>query len=163
MASVQIRKSDDPAKSQIKWKWGKGDLYTHPSLGTPNTTTDYILCVYDSTSGADTHVTTVEVDASVLWVNKDPKGWSYKDKTGSQDGVQKIGLNPGSAGKTKAQLSAKGTLVPVPLPIVGGAYFDQDPRVTVQLVNSNGACWTSEFTSADTVKNTEAQFKALAK
>jgi hypothetical protein len=54
-------------------------------------------------------------------------------------------------------------LAPVPVPLGGGAYFDQDPRVTVQLVNSDNTCWTSEFTSADTVKNTEAQFKALAK
>jgi hypothetical protein len=38
-------------------------------------------------------------------------------------------------------------------------YFDADPSVTVQVKNSDGACWTSGFTTAQ-IKNTAVQFSA---
>jgi hypothetical protein len=119
--------------------------------------------VYDSTADVDALVTSVEVFADPIWVDKTPKGWSYKDKAGTQDGVGKLQLKPGVEDKSKAQLSAKGASAPLPAPVGGGNYFEQDPRVTVQLVNSDGTCWTSEFGDSDTSKNDEAQFKAVDK
>ena len=39
-------------------------------------------------------------------------------------------------------------------------YFDADPSVTVQVKNSDGACWTSDFTTAQIKKNTAVQVSA---
>ena len=41
--------------------------------------------------------------------------------------------------------------------------FVQDPAVTVQLVNSAGKCWTSEFTAEGTSKNGGGRFRAKAR
>ncbi|HYC55357.1 MAG TPA: hypothetical protein VEL28_10545 [Candidatus Binatia bacterium] len=46
------------------------------------------------------------LDVSAHGLHKAPKGSSYTDKTGSSDGVAKLSLRIGVAGKTKLQLEA---------------------------------------------------------
>jgi hypothetical protein len=96
-----------------------------------------------------------------------PKGWKYKDKTGSQDGVIGVSLKTGLAGYPKAKVKAAGIALPLPLPFDLTSFFDQSSTVTVQLVKNGGpggdVCWTSEFEVADTKLNTPTQFKATAK
>ena len=95
------------------------------------------------------------------WQDKNPKGFNYKDKAGTADGVQKGQLKTGAAGKPKAQIKAKGSNLPTPVPISASGFFDQDTTVTVQLVNDETAtCLESVFTSFK--KNTGDQFKAKA-
>jgi hypothetical protein len=48
----------------------------------------------------------------------------------------------------------------MPAPASSTAFFDQSPGVLVQLVNSAGACWTSEFT-APAKKNEGDRFKDI--
>ncbi len=63
-------------------------------------------------------------------------------------------------GSTKITLKAGGVNLPTPTPVdpsFPGSFFNQDPTVTVQLHNSEGVCWTSEFDTA--VKNTSRTFK----
>jgi hypothetical protein len=62
------------------------------------------------------------------------------------------------AGKSQAQVKAKGVNLPMVTPIGGGAYFDADPSVVAQLVTSEEKCWTTEFAVA--TKNEESQYKA---
>jgi hypothetical protein len=55
-----------------------------------------------------------------------------------------------------------------PSPVVragtdGSTFFNEDTTVTVQLVNSEGKCWTSAFAAADTKKNEADSFKAQAR
>jgi hypothetical protein len=128
-------------------------------LGNPDTTASYALSIYDSTASVDQLVGGVQIAPNANWESKDPKGWKYKDKTGTEGGVQKAQLKTGDAGKSKAQVKAKGLNLTLPAPVSGTEFFDQDPRVTVQLVNDETpTCWTSEFTTAK--KNTSEQFKA---
>lgn len=85
-------------------------------------------------------------------------GWLYKDTVRRQDGVQKIKLRPGAvAGQSSAFLIARGVDVPMPVP-VGSQLFAQDPHLTVQLRNSEGACWTSQFSTNR--RNSPDLFKA---
>lgn len=124
------------------------------------TTTSYALCVYDSVGGSSSLAASLEVDPSAFWLSYDPKGWRLKDKTGTYDGVQQIILKPGAAGKSSAQVKAKGVNLATPVPVDASTFFSQDPQVTVQLLSSAGVCWTSEFTG--NTANTAAQFKAKA-
>jgi len=158
-AQFQVKNSSDPSKNQMKWKWGKGELLDQNMLGAPNVDTEYALCVYDTSAGIASLKTTLTVDPSAFWVSKAPKGWNYKDKTGTSDGVTGVQLKTGAAEKAKAQVKARGLNIPMPVPLMS-QYFDQDPSVVVQLISSEGLCLTSSFTAAS--KNIPTQFKAKA-
>ena len=43
----------------------------------------------------------------------------------------------------------------------GAEMFDQDTSLIVQLLNDEGACWSMEFTPAQTKSNTATSFKAV--
>jgi cysteine-rich repeat protein len=150
------------AKNQIKWKLSKGQAFTQADLGDPTTTTTYRLCVYDTTTGVASLKTSLVIPPNATtWHSKDPKGLAYVDKAGAQDGVTKAQLKTGPAGKTKVQLSAKGTSLPAITPFSGTELYDKDPKVTVQLLNSaTSTCWSTDFTNAK--KNTATSFSAKA-
>ena len=166
-AQLQVKNNSNDTKDQLQWKWQQGQELQQSDLGDPVGTTDYVLCVYDSVVGVPALVATLTVPPSGLWQNKDPKGWLYKDKLLSQDGVQQIQLKTGSGDKSAAKLKAKGANVPMPVPAGPSQFFTQDPIVTVQLDKQGGSgpstCWTSEFTASQTTKNDGVQFKANAK
>jgi hypothetical protein len=159
-AQLDLKKNADPTRSQLLWKWQRGDAVEQEDLGDPITTTSYVLCIYDQAASVAELVEDLVVEPSAAWTSKAPKGLIYKDKPGTEDGVQQLKLNTGAATKAQAQLKAKGMNLLLPLPSGGGAYFDADPSVVVQLVNSDDQCWTTEFTTA--TKNTETHYKAKA-
>ncbi len=147
----------------LGWPWGKGEAFEQLDLGTPTTSTTYTLCVYDTTASSPVLAAKLDVaPSSSLWSDDDPKGVRHKDKAGTSDGVTSLQLKTGAAAKTKVKLTAKGAALPLPA-AAGTAYFEQDPKVVVHLFNSEGACWTSEFTSAATKKHDDGSFKAQTK
>jgi len=156
-SKLQVTDKTPDSKDKLQWKWIKGDELLFPELGTPSTTTEYALCVYDTSSSTPTLVTSVVVPPSVFWLPKN-NGFKYTDKTLTNDGVQKVTLKIGAAGKAKADFKAKGMNLPTPAPFSGSQFFEQDPAVTVQLINNNGTCLTTEFTGP-AQKNDGQQFK----
>lgn len=159
-AQFQLKSNANPDKQQLKFKWQKGAAFDHAMLGDPLTTTDTALCIYDETGGVPALVGRVGVPANAFWVDKNPKGFQFKDKTGVYDSVTKVQLKPKAAGKSSVALQAKGANLTLPLPISVTEYFDQDTNVTVQLQSGAGICWSADFTSAGTTKNDGVQFKA---
>ncbi len=158
-ASFQLKKSDDDARDQIKWKLSRGGAFNQAALGDPATSRIYLLCIYDSTGNADSLVATLEIDPNANWTTKDPRGLQYKDKAGAEDGVTKAKLKTGDTGKTSLSIGAKGINIPMPAPAGDTAFFNQDTTVTVQLVNDQTpTCWTSAFMTAKT--NDGTHFKA---
>jgi len=157
-AQLQLKGNVDPSRNQLTWKWQRGEELLQSDLGDPVTATTYYLCIYDQTGSTPALVGTLQIDPNAAWASKDPKGFNYKDKLGTEDGVQKGKLKTGVAGKSQAQVKAKGVNLPMPVAIGGGAYFDADPSVVAQLVTSQGKCWTTEFAVA--TKNDESQYKA---
>ena len=80
------------------------------------------------------------------------KGFKYKDKLKTADGVMKVKLRAGVPGKGKAIVKAKGpNLPPLPLPMTG--------PVIAQLQNSEGGCWGATY-DALIKKNNVKIFKA---
>ena len=153
--ALQIKNNADDAKDQIKWKFGGGTEVAHADLGDPVGSDGYRLCIYDSHDGVPDLVSALLVQPSASWVDKDPKGFQYKDSTGAQGGVAKIQVKPGENDKSKAQFGAKGTAVQMPTKFNTTTFFESDTNVTVQLAREGGTqCWSSEFTTADLNSNT---------
>ncbi len=163
--SVQLTISDSSnnARDQIGWKWSRGAATSQADFGDPLMSTSYTLCVYDTAASVSSLAAWARVDPNAAWRDKSPRGWAYKDKSAAFDGIDKIKLKPGAAGRSKAQLRSKGVGTPTPLPVAVDRLFSLDPSVTVQLINSDGVCWTSEFSAADVRKNSEKKFKAKFK
>ncbi len=141
-------KPGKPNKDKLKWRWKKGKRTVLADIGTPSIDTDYTLSVFDE-SGLQ-HEFTIPGGQATLWKGND-KGWTYKDKAGSSDGVTGIKLKRGDNGKASAIINGKGVRLAL------GTLNITTP-MTVQLRNSLGRCWETTFTSA--VKNDSNQFKA---
>lgn len=140
------------AKDKLVWKWIKGQNTTQADFGDEVMgTANIALCVYDNGALAGSAL----VAPGAGWSTISTKGWKFLDKSGAQDGVQKIILKASTSGKSKALVKGKGAGLPdMATPFTG--------PVTVQLVNSEtGLCWTSAF-SAPFSKNVATKFKDKA-
>ncbi len=135
--SILIVKDKSPdSKDKLIWKWIKGDATTRMDFEDPSSTAKYALCVYENGSLIASPGVPPGMPA---WSLIGSKGFKYKDKLGTEDGIQKIILKSGTAGKAKALVKGKGDNLPTITPPL-------TLPVDVQLVNSdNGKCWGSTF------------------
>jgi hypothetical protein len=142
-------------KPRLLWKWTKGAATTVADFGNPLATTSYALCVYPGSQ----RLMSVTAPAGgtcagrPCWTVR-PKGFRYGDLAYTPTGASRLDLQAGTAGHARIGMQGKGALLAVPtLPVQG-------LPVTVQLRNSNGACWGSTFGSAQ--RNDAGQFKATS-
>jgi photosystem II stability/assembly factor-like uncharacterized protein len=146
-----LKDQTNDSKDKLIWKWIKGSQTSKvPDFGTPTTTTDYQICIYD---GTNTLILSALAPAGGLcnvssptacWADK-PTGFKYKDKDLTPDGLQQILLKEGIAAKAKIIVKGKGVNLQMPsMPLI--------QPVTVQLKNSAGVCWEGVY-SAPPTKN----------
>jgi cysteine-rich repeat protein len=151
--AVLVYKNDasDDNKDKLTWKWIKGQTTTFAELGLPTGTTAYTLCLYDNNAAlGDATVPGGAPKWAVIGANK---GYKYKDKPGTADGIRKVILKASAANKSKALVKGKGVNLP-DLPALPFAL-----PVTAQLVNdANNVCFTTVFNTAK--KNVGSTFKA---
>jgi len=171
-SSLALKRASDPSKSKLAWKWSKGaSAVTQADFGNPvDGSSGYALCLYDETGGNRELVLEMAGAAAgscsgkPCWKAVSDKGWAYKNKKGNTDGVTKIALRGGAAGKPMLQWAGKGTSLDLPAPVSGSAYFAVDSALTVQLHrDDDGRCWTSTYEAASVKKNDAAQFKAATR
>ncbi len=152
VAGASLAVSEKSAgKESLKVQWKKlADASTEGDLGDPVTgATAISVCLYDDAGmlvqaynvdrpGAD-------CDGKPCWKAKEGKGWSYKDKTVSADGMSKLAFAAGDADKGKAAAAGKNNASKgqsaLPTGIV--AQLTGQSMPTVQLVASDGACVTA--------------------
>ena len=80
-------------------------------------------------------------------------GFKYADRDLTPDGLPGVTLRSGSLGRARITLKGKGDRLAMPtLPL------SQDPRVTVQLVATTGACWETSH-AAPARRNDGVQFR----
>ena len=73
-------------------------------------------------------------------------GFKFKDLGALPHGIQQLVVKAGAQGKSKVQVKGFGQALPDP-----SMPFQQNPKITVQLVNSIGNCWGADYvTSAET-------------
>jgi hypothetical protein len=160
-AMLKVTNSADPARDKFLWQWTKGDAFAQADLGDPSSSTDYRLCIYDSTSDVTELTAALDIPAgSPFWKNVTPRGWVWNSSTGAISGVRKVQLKTGALGRTKVKLLAAGTSLALPLPHSMTEFFDGDTSVTVQLFAGDDRCWTSVFPSSGISVNTTASFRA---
>lgn len=158
--SVLIMK--DRAQDQadrVLWKWIKGAATAKADFGSPLTTTDYALCVYDGSPALVTHAC-APADGMCAgrpcW-KETRRGYKFRQRDVSGAGLKnslQIVLNEGAAGSAKILVKGNGGTPPIPaLPIA--------QPVRVQLVNGAGTCWEATY-SAPAVQNEADRFKDKA-
>jgi glucose/arabinose dehydrogenase len=158
--SLKLKDKADDAKDQVTWRHKKGtSALVQGDFGDPaDGTGAYSLCIYDRTAEVPVLVTFASVVAGTGWKAISTKGYRYKDNAAAQDGIRVVKLKSGDSGKPLVQFKLKGASVPMPTPASGTQFFEQDSAVTVQLLASNGNCWTAEFATAR--KNSVDEFRA---
>jgi hypothetical protein len=144
-------KESIPGKEKILAKMLGGPEILQPAFGDPLDPggTVYNLCVYDDTPAlvAELHVDragAASCNGGECWsaLGGDPpngKGYSYKDKDATVQGIAKILLKggAGSAGKSKILVKGKGSNLPLPI----AAALTSATAVTVQLHAEGTGCF----------------------
>ncbi len=152
-AKFQIKDKTPDTGDQVVFKWNKGAATSVVDFGAPTTSDDYALCVFnpglimqlDAPAGGI-------CNTSQCWKTLSIKGFAYKDSLRTPNGVDKVTLKAGLAGKAKVQLKGKGANLPaLPLPLTLPA--------TVQLQSENGQCWEGVFSTLGQQINDSLQFK----
>jgi len=159
-ASLVI-KSNGGTRDKLIWKWTKGEATSGLDFGDPTGgDTTYTLCVYGQVAGTAQLALQAQVpaggscDGAPCW-QATSKGFAYRDSAGAADGIKKITLKSGAAGKAKIIIKGGGVeLDTPPLPLA------QDPQVIVQLKNTfqAGRCWEARY-SPPAKQNDTVQFK----
>jgi uncharacterized delta-60 repeat protein len=160
----QLRKdAANPSRSTLRWKWSSGEAFVQADLGSPQSTTSYSLCVYDTVGSDPTLATWIDVPpSSAFWTSKAPNGFQYKDFLTTADGARVIKLKTGALDRTRVEFAAKGANLFLPA-AAGATYFEQDSGVIVQLASSDDRCWTSGFLSEHTSSNDGTRLRFTAK
>jgi hypothetical protein len=158
-ASIQLRDKTPDTQDLLNFGWQLGATTTFGELGTPLSTTDYQICVYDA--GGLVRRATAPAGGSCkskpCWKqtpSSSPTTYVYKDPLLTPDGTNAVTLKSGTSPKPKVQWKAKG------IPMDDGA-LGLVPPVVVEVSNGdNAVCFGQTFTVGDITLNTTEQFKA---
>ena len=146
--------------SRLIWHWRQFPA-TIADFGSPDTTSNFELCIYDYAGGVPSLRFAFSIPAggqcgkSRCW-KRTPTGWSYRNLDGDPDGIVLMTFQSNESGGGDIVIKGGGPLLPpFGLPLV------QDPEVAAQLNSSDGLCWTTRF--HDARRNYRGQFTARSK
>lgn len=127
------------------WGWigDAGDDLGDPVGGD----TRYALCVYDTRRGdpvAAQLVMSTVIPPGRGWRMGADKLLAFIDCTGSNGGIKLIGITAPGVAPRKIVVEGSDDRLVLPPP-AGGLLLAQNPRVSVQLVNSSGGCWQGVY------------------
>ncbi len=133
-ASILLLDKTGDDRDSLKWKWLRGTATSPFDFGTPLSTTDYALCIYDANGLALDAL----VPAGSGW-QAGLTGFKYKSRSGTPAGVTQVLLRTGADGKAKILVQGQGTALRLP----SLAVIAQPLRV--QLRSSDGLCWEAVY------------------
>jgi hypothetical protein len=142
------------------WKWIKGEATTLADFGSPTTTDGYTLCVFDD--GTEVFRSTINPGGACgslpCWRLLGSTGYKYINRDRTPDGILKLLLKSGTAGKAKVILKGKGDNLPFPV-----GFLPMSTPVKVQLSNDTpGTCWQTTHISMGPLINTIDQYKSVS-
>lgn len=121
-SALRLVNGGAPIKQRLTWRWGKGG--TIAAIADPMLSSGYAICLYDG-GGLLLYAATVppaaSCDGSSCWrgLGSPPgrTGWKFKDKARRYDGVDEIVVKPGTNGRSRASVKARGSsLSSIPFP-----------------------------------------------
>lgn len=135
---------------------------TQGQFGDPvNGTTAYAVCVYDAADVLRGQYSLLRAGATCTdkpcWKAVSDKGYTYKDKYATADGIMQAQLTGGDAGKGKVKFKGKNSSGDLPTGVVAGL-LNNPTGATVQIVSSDAVCVTLGLT--DVKKADATAFKA---
>lgn len=147
-ASIAINETK-PGKEKLVAKLTGGPALAQSDFGSPVTgATAYDVCLFDD---AGNLAAAFRVDRAAdtcagtpCWKATKDTGWQYQDKAASSDGVTKMKLAGGVAGKSQLQVQAannakKGQLA---MPTGIAAALQESASATLQVVSSDAQCFS---------------------
>jgi len=146
-----------PRGDLLLWKLQRGPAITSKDLGDPALSDDYAFCIYDAGGGLLLGASAPAggiCGAKACWKPLGLSGWRYGDQFGTPDGLQKLLLRGGDAGKSRLGLKGKGTHLA--LPALGSLALP----LKTQLRSQAGGCWEAEFPQSSVLKSDTGVFKA---
>jgi len=154
-ARLDVRDGEPSLRDAVDWTWPKGATTTRAELGDPTASSSVDVCVFGASSDV---LLSARVPAGGTCGGKPcwrgtAKGFTYADGTGAADGITKLQLVAGAAGKAKALVRGKGAALEVPTPPL-------ELPLRVQLQVEGGACFESVHDAAGVRRNEAGVFKA---
>lgn len=151
-----LRERAGDGGDRVRWEWRKGQATNVLEFGDPLHETHYVLCAF---AGDATGRTIAWVPASSSRWSPAARGFIYADRSGSADGVVRLGLLASTRRRARVSLDARGAnLRPL------GVDTPLQTPVVVQLLRSDtDACFESVFESADVRHNEPGTFEARSR
>jgi hypothetical protein len=152
-----IKDRSDDARDRIAWKWRSNGPVATADFGSPTTTNDYAVCVYDQSGAGSMLRMDATAPAGGVCAGKPcwralATGFLYADRELTPHGLRTVRLSAGDAGHGTITVKGRGTPLPLPSLPLG-------VPVTVQLQQRDGAtCWSATFSAPAT--NTVDELKA---
>jgi hypothetical protein len=143
-STLTMRNKTPDKSDQITWKWTKGPVTTKAEFGSPTTSDDYALCIYDAGAALASSVAGggAQCGSKPCWKST-ATGFSYANSLMSSSGAKSVALKEGTvAGRASISFQARGTKLALPdLAAITGP-------VTVQLHRSGGGpCFGATFSA----------------
>ena len=137
-------KFERPDKDSLKWSWTAGAPVGDQEFGAPAQTTDLHMCVYDEGGLVLSAVAPAAGTCGnrPCWKESGNK-LRYSDKDATPDGLRKLSLKPGDAGKARIKVSGKGEELEL-------GDLSLEGEVLVRLGRSDGTpCWEARYPTPD--------------
>lgn len=125
-------------KGKLLWKYKNGAETDPIEFGALRAGGGVSICLYASSEGEPALVAEATVPADEQLWQENSKGFTYKDKEGSHDGIVKIKLQGSDEAKAKILVKGKNMALPA-TPLA------EDPSVLIQLKVQGGGCFQNEF------------------
>ncbi len=128
------------ARKRLRLVSRRSDAFDAAMLGDPRVDTDYQLCVWSEGPGGTALIADPVAPAGAGW-SETRYGFRFRQRAGENaDGLRKLRLRAGSAGRARFRVQGKGPLLALPaLPRA------MDETLVVQLHNALGSCWEASF------------------
>jgi hypothetical protein len=150
-SSLAIRDRASANGDDLTWRLRNVQSTDESDLGTPLSTTEYGLCIYDGATSA--LLLSADVPASPAKWRPLSNGVRYKDPGAAEGGISRIIVRTSTRDRARVLVDAEGSSLALPaLPL-------QVP-FKVQLVNSVGTCWEADYQASDVLDNSSERFKA---
>jgi cysteine-rich repeat protein len=149
---ARFKMKNQGTRDMLGWTWKSSTQTPISIFGDPRSANDYTLCVYDTT-GLLMQFTAPAggmCDGGKPCWTPASTGFKYSDRSATHDGVSKVVLKAGDAGRAKIAMTAKGNLDLARLPL--------SPPVAVQVRAKDGACFQARFNAPRT--NNAVAFQA---